>query len=187
VIITVYFYCFFWMFCAGNNTTYTGINVTFLYFLYWYKSLNDLCQFSHVSQYASSHTIHHEIALLDFPYRSQELQSFSDLMIAFRFSNERTKRFPGNCLDHVSDFPPFSSNDTSWRHIGHLKPVDFSPFTDDVIYVWMHVSQNVWRYGRYFGTLNVSRHIVQVSRSSTVLSTLVEVVIFVVISILSWL
>jgi hypothetical protein len=31
VIITVYFYLFFWVFCAGNNTTYTGINVTFLY------------------------------------------------------------------------------------------------------------------------------------------------------------
>jgi hypothetical protein len=45
-------------------------------------------------------------------------------MIAFRFSNERTKRFPGNCLDHVSGFPPFSSNDRSWRHIGHLKPVE---------------------------------------------------------------
>jgi hypothetical protein len=33
------------------------------------------------------------------------------------------------------------SNDTSWRHIGHLKPVDLSLFTDDVIYVWMHVSK----------------------------------------------
>ena len=108
---------------------------------------------------------------------SHELQSFSDLMIAFRFSNERTKRFPGNCLDHASGFPPFSSNDTSWRHIGHFKPVDLSHFTDDVIYVWMHVSQNVWRYGRYFGTLNVSRHIVQISRSSTALSTLVELAI----------
>jgi hypothetical protein len=65
--------------------------------------------------------------------------------------NERTNWFPGNCLDHVSGFPPFSSNDTSRRHIGHLKPVDLSPFTDDVICVWMHASQNVWRHGRYFG------------------------------------
>jgi hypothetical protein len=142
-------------------------------------TFNDLWQFSHVLQYASSHTIHHETALSDIPFRSHELQSFSDLMIAFLFNNERTKWFPGNCLDHVSGFSSFSPNDTSRRHIGHLKPVDLSPFSDDVMYVWMHVSQNVWRHGKYFGTLSVSRHIVHVSRSSTVFSTLVEVAIFV--------
>jgi hypothetical protein len=25
--------------CADNNTTYTGINVTFLYILYWYHRM----------------------------------------------------------------------------------------------------------------------------------------------------
>jgi hypothetical protein len=59
-------------------------------------TFNDLWQFSHVLQYASSHTIHHETALSDIPFRSHELQSFSDLMIAFLFNNERTKWFPGN-------------------------------------------------------------------------------------------
>jgi hypothetical protein len=49
-----------------------------------------------------------------------------------------------------------------------LQPVDWSPFAYDVIYVWMHVSQNVWRHGRYFGTINVFRQIVHVSRSSAV-------------------
>ena len=118
VIITVYFYCFF-SGCSVQPTTPLIQELILLSFISFIgiiecsdKRLNDLCQFSHVSQYASSHTIHHEIALLDFSFRSQELQSFSDLMTAFRFSNERTKRFPGNCLDHVSDFPPFSSNDT---------------------------------------------------------------------------
>jgi hypothetical protein len=76
------------------------------------------------------------------PFCSHELQSFSDLMIAFRFINERTKWFPGNCLDHVSGFPPFSSNNTSRRHIGHLKPVDLSPFTDDVIEAYCEACEN---------------------------------------------
>jgi hypothetical protein len=44
---------------------------------------------------------------------------------------------------YVSGFLSFSPNNMSRRHIGHLKPVDLSPFSDDVIYhmYWLSLTR----------------------------------------------
>jgi hypothetical protein len=60
-------------------------------------------------------------------------------MIAFRFSNERAKRFPGNCLDHVSGFPPCENWHRSFKvSLQHsMIPIkDIKESNIDSLYKW---------------------------------------------------
>ena len=114
-----------------------------------------------LSHNALLHSTHTHVALVLLSSLSQDIHCFSACCI-FPFSNNPTANwFTGSCSTHSFAEQPSFWAWTVVLHTGHL--FSFKMFV--LMYDSMHASQKVWRHGKYFGTVKISRHIEQYVKS----------------------